>query len=96
MSGLEWRKSSFSSGVGGQDCVEVATTPNDRIHIRESDDPAVVIATRPTPWGAFVRGGKAGGLRPIAGKHLTARGTRSFRCWGRWCGAGFVSRLRRH
>ncbi|MBI0294736.1 DUF397 domain-containing protein [Streptomyces sp. PRKS01-29] len=60
MSVLEWRKSSFSSGVGGQDCVEVATTPNGLIHLRESDDPAVVIATHPTRWGAFVRGVKRG------------------------------------
>ncbi|MBO3680675.1 DUF397 domain-containing protein [Streptomyces sp. NEAU-YJ-81] len=60
MSGLEWRKSSFSSGVGGQDCVEVAMTLNGLIHLRESDDPAAVIATDPTRWDAFVRGIKRG------------------------------------
>ncbi|WP_413798851.1 DUF397 domain-containing protein [Streptomyces iranensis] len=67
MPGLEWRKSSFSSGVGGQDCVEVATAPNGLIRLRESDDPAAVITTDPAPWAAFVRGLKRGEFDHLSG-----------------------------
>ncbi|MFC9223620.1 DUF397 domain-containing protein [Streptomyces hygroscopicus] len=67
MSGLEWRKSSFSSGVGGQDCVEVATAPNGLIRLRESDAPAAVITTGPTPWAAFIQGLKRGDFDRLPG-----------------------------
>ncbi|WP_055550930.1 DUF397 domain-containing protein [Streptomyces sp. NBRC 110028] len=66
MAGLAWRKSSFSSGVGGQDCVEVADAPQRVILLRESDDPGVVIATDPDRWAAFVRGAKQGTFDHLA------------------------------
>ena len=55
-----WRKSSFSSGQASAECVEVAAEPQGLILLRESDDPAVVIATDPARWAAFVRGVKQG------------------------------------
>jgi hypothetical protein len=38
---LEWQKSSFSSGDGTTNCIELAAA--DVIHLRESDDPATVL-----------------------------------------------------
>ena len=66
MAGLAWRKSSFSSGVGGQDCVEVADAPQGVILLRESDDPGVIIATDPARWAAFVRGVKQGNFDDLS------------------------------
>ncbi|MEU0811079.1 DUF397 domain-containing protein [Streptomyces sp. NPDC005970] len=60
MSGLMWRKSSFSSGLGSSDCVEAAALPGDLILLRESDDPTAVITTAPTRWATFIRGVKRG------------------------------------
>jgi hypothetical protein len=41
-----WQKSSFSSGGSGDDCVELAASPlSPRMYLRESDDPAAVLAT---------------------------------------------------
>ncbi|MEU1784382.1 DUF397 domain-containing protein [Streptomyces sparsogenes] len=60
MSGLTWRKSSFSSGLGSSECVEVAVSSHHRIHVRESDEPTAVITTVPARWAAFVRGIKRG------------------------------------
>lgn len=49
-----WQKSSYSSGNGGSNCVEVATAPHGAIHFRESDQPEVIArATRPT-WTDFL------------------------------------------
>ncbi|MEC4015710.1 DUF397 domain-containing protein [Streptomyces sp. H27-D2] len=57
---VRWQKSSYSSGDGNSDRVEVATDPVGRIHFRESDAPATVgVTTRPV-WAAFVAGVKAG------------------------------------
>ncbi|MGW3667078.1 DUF397 domain-containing protein [Streptomyces sp. NPDC005141] len=39
-----WQKSSFSGGGDGNACVELASTPA-TLHLRESDDPAVVLTT---------------------------------------------------
>ncbi|MET7649746.1 DUF397 domain-containing protein [Streptomyces sp. NPDC005486] len=43
-----WRKSSFSGGGDGNNCVELASTPT-ALHLRESDDPATVLTTTRTP-----------------------------------------------
>ncbi|MBP8539039.1 DUF397 domain-containing protein [Streptomyces sp. MK37H] len=62
-----WRKSSFSSGQVSAECVEVSAPSPDLILIRESDDPAVVIATEPAPWAAFIRGLKRGDFDRLPG-----------------------------
>ncbi|EFL24268.1 conserved hypothetical protein [Streptomyces himastatinicus ATCC 53653] len=60
MTGLKWRKSSFSADVH-QNCVEVATAA-DGIRMRESDEPEAVIHTSPAALRAFIRAAKAGCL----------------------------------
>ncbi|MFE4701153.1 DUF397 domain-containing protein [Streptomyces sp. NPDC056738] len=45
-----WQKSSFSGGGEGNDCVELASTP-DLVHLRESDTPGTRLSTDP---GALV------------------------------------------
>ncbi|EGX57897.1 hypothetical protein SZN_20567 [Streptomyces zinciresistens K42] len=51
--GLEWFKSSYSAGDGGQ-CVEVATRPG-AVHVRDSKDTArAALTVNPTAWTAFV------------------------------------------
>ncbi|MFE0133494.1 DUF397 domain-containing protein [Streptomyces sp. NPDC059037] len=53
-SGLEWRKSSFSSSSETDDCVEVATTPT-AIHLRDSKNPqGPQLAFAPAAWADFV------------------------------------------
>ncbi|SNX62036.1 uncharacterized protein DUF397 [Streptomyces sp. TLI_55] len=53
---LDWFKSSYSSGQGGE-CIEVALTPT-TIHIRDSKTPATPTApalqVTPTTWKAFL------------------------------------------
>lgn len=58
---LEWRKSSFSTGPGGE-CVEVSTTSGGLIRLRESDRPADVLTTAPATLAALLAGIKAGRL----------------------------------
>ncbi|MFG2906446.1 DUF397 domain-containing protein [Kitasatospora sp. NPDC048286] len=60
MSHLAWQKSSFSDADGGSTCVELATGGADDRHLRESDDPSVVITTSAAKLRAFLRGAKAG------------------------------------
>ncbi|MEU5922087.1 DUF397 domain-containing protein [Streptomyces antimycoticus] len=59
MSSLPWRKSSFSTG-DAPNCVELAADATGTPHLRESDDPEVVIATTPAALRAFLRAAKAG------------------------------------
>ena len=57
---LRWRKSSFSSGSGGN-CVEVAELPDGGRavrHSKNSDGPT--IAYTAAEWDAFLEGVKAG------------------------------------
>ncbi|WP_275561056.1 DUF397 domain-containing protein [Streptomyces sp. 5-6(2022)] len=61
MSPLQWRKSSFSTGDAAN-CVELAADSTGRPHLRESDDPEVVIATTPAALRAFLRAARAGTL----------------------------------
>ncbi|MBB5938058.1 DUF397 domain-containing protein [Streptomyces zagrosensis] len=62
---LKWQKSSFS-GAGGHDCVEIAKL-GDRLAIRESDAPEIVMATSRSKFGALVRHVQAGALDNFAG-----------------------------
>ena len=43
---LHWQKSSYSSE--GNNCLELATAPDGTILLRESEDPTVSLALRPT------------------------------------------------
>ncbi|MFJ9099656.1 DUF397 domain-containing protein [Streptomyces sp. NPDC102405] len=50
---LNWFKSSYSSGEGGQ-CLEVAVTPH-TIHLRDSKNPpGPHLTLSPTAWAPFV------------------------------------------
>ncbi|MCX4666224.1 DUF397 domain-containing protein [Streptomyces sp. NBC_01381] len=40
---IQWQKSTFSGGAEGNECVELACA-NDKLLLRESDDPAQVLA----------------------------------------------------
>jgi hypothetical protein len=60
LTNAQWRKSSRSSGNGGN-CVEVADNLPGVIAVRDSKDPhgpALVFTS--TEWDAFLRGAKAG------------------------------------
>lgn len=55
-----WRKSSRSSGNGGQ-CVEVATNLSGVVAVRDSKDPEdPKLIFTPAEWRAFISGLKAG------------------------------------
>lgn len=57
---LTWRKSSFSSGSGGN-CVEVAKLPDGGTAVRHSKDPdGPTIAYSANEWKAFLEGVRAG------------------------------------
>ncbi|MGP3940868.1 DUF397 domain-containing protein [Streptomyces sp. 6N106] len=62
VSGYQWRKSSYSAN--SSNCVNVAAD-DDGIALRESDDPDVVLITRPAVLRAFIRGAKAGAFDRI-------------------------------
>jgi hypothetical protein len=51
---LAWQKSSFSE-PGGDTCVELATAPTGRVHLRESEEPGTVVETTATALGALLR-----------------------------------------
>jgi hypothetical protein len=60
LTGAEWRKSSYSSGNGGQ-CVQVARNLPGIVAVRDSKDqdgPALVLTA--DQWRAFVLGARAG------------------------------------
>jgi hypothetical protein len=55
-----WRKSSRSSGNGGQ-CVEVASNLPGIVAVRDSKDPdGVVLTFSADEWRAFLSGARAG------------------------------------
>jgi hypothetical protein len=55
-----WRKSSYSSGNGGQ-CVEVARNLPGIVAVRDSKDPeGPALAFAPKEWLAFLDGVRAG------------------------------------
>ena len=52
---LNWFKSSYSGGEGGE-CLEVAVTPH-IIHLRDSKNPpGPHLTLSPTTWSAFLSG----------------------------------------
>lgn len=56
-SSTRWRKSSFSGGGEGNDCVEVAESDDARIAIRDSKHPARAVFSVSAPaFAAFVGG----------------------------------------
>ena len=60
LSTLEWRKSSFSGGQGGQ-CVEVAELPDCGRAVRDSKDPGgAKLVFTVGEWAAFLDGAKNG------------------------------------
>ncbi len=57
LSGMRWRKSSFSTGNGGGDdnCVEVALVPS-AMAVRDSKNAAGPVLVLPNPaWAALLR-----------------------------------------
>ncbi|MEU1419414.1 DUF397 domain-containing protein [Kitasatospora sp. NPDC005751] len=60
MSHLSWQKSSYSEGEGSNNCLELAPGAGDLCHLRESDDPDVVVTTDVARLRAFILGVKAG------------------------------------
>jgi hypothetical protein len=60
LTSARWRKSSYSSGNGGQ-CVEVARNLPGVVAVRDSKDPAgPKLAFTPAQWAAFAAQVKAG------------------------------------
>ena len=55
---IMWQKSSFSTDAEGN-CLELATA-GDKILVRESDQPDLIIKTTPAKLAAFLAGAKAG------------------------------------
>lgn len=62
-----WRKSSFSNGNGGNNCVEVApvfagnTSEVVAVALQDSKEPgSSILVFTPEEWGAFLSGVKAG------------------------------------
>ncbi|MGP4002637.1 DUF397 domain-containing protein [Streptomyces sp. 8N706] len=62
MIGLNWQKSSFSSGDGNTNCVELATGPTGALHLRESDEPTAILTTPLPAVRALLGHIKAGDL----------------------------------
>ncbi|KAF4405388.1 DUF397 domain-containing protein [Streptomyces lycii] len=61
---INWQKSSFSGGADGNHCIEVCSAGH-TVAIRESDAPAVTVATTPSSLKALIRGVKKGELCPL-------------------------------
>lgn len=59
----DWQKSSFSSGAGSGECLELAViAPGGAVLLRESDDADTVLAARPRACHALLTHIKRGGL----------------------------------
>jgi hypothetical protein len=50
---LNWQKSTYSEE--GSSCVYLAATPDDRIAIRESDEPAAILITTPATLRTLIQ-----------------------------------------
>lgn len=57
MHALTWQKSTYSPD--GSNCVYVAATPTGQVHLRESDEPEVILITTRPRLGALIRTLKA-------------------------------------
>jgi hypothetical protein len=51
---LRWQQSSYCPE--GNSCVNLAASPNGTLHLRESDDPDVVLHTTPTAIRLLLKG----------------------------------------
>jgi len=56
-----WQKSSYSGPGDGDSCVELASSPT-ALHLRESDDPGIVLTTTPAPVGHLLHAIRAGAV----------------------------------
>ncbi|WP_369261222.1 DUF397 domain-containing protein [Streptomyces sp. R35] len=56
-----WRKSSYSGPGDGDSCVELASTPT-TLRLRESDDPATILTTTPTPLAQLLQAIRTGAV----------------------------------
>ena len=52
MQTLHWQKSSYSGD--GSNCVNIAATPTGTLHLRESDQPDVILTTAPPGLRALI------------------------------------------
>ncbi len=60
---LPWKKSSYSGGGQGQQCVEVAELPDGGRAVRDGKNPTgSVLQFTAGEWSAFVKGVRAGEL----------------------------------
>ncbi|MFF0597056.1 DUF397 domain-containing protein [Streptomyces antibioticus] len=50
-----WQKSSFSGGGDGNNCLELGSAA-DALHLRESDDPAIVLPAIPSSLANLLAG----------------------------------------
>ncbi|MEU9473281.1 DUF397 domain-containing protein [Streptomyces avermitilis] len=48
-----WQKSTYSPD--GSNCVYVAATPTGAVHLRESDEPDVILTTTPASLHSLIR-----------------------------------------
>ncbi|MFC9804447.1 MULTISPECIES: DUF397 domain-containing protein [Streptomyces] len=56
LTNARWRKSTYSGGNGGEDCVEIATGLPHTVPVRDSKVPdGPVLLLGPAAWAAFVR-----------------------------------------
>lgn len=53
MHAIEWQKSTYSGD--GSNCVYVAATPTGAVHLRESDEPDVILTTSPERLQGLIR-----------------------------------------
>jgi hypothetical protein len=61
VTGARWRRSSFSSGDDGNNCVEVAFLPDGTVAVRDTKDRALPPHLYPAPaWRALTAGIRAG------------------------------------
>ncbi len=66
MAEIRWQKSSFSGSNEGGSCVELATGASGLRQLRESDDPAVVLAVDVEKLRPFLLAIKAGEFDHLA------------------------------
>ncbi|MFC4514658.1 DUF397 domain-containing protein [Streptomyces ehimensis] len=62
MTVFTWQKSSYSGDDSS--CLYLAPSPAGTIHLRESDDPDVILTTTPARLRPLITHIKAGGLTP--------------------------------
>lgn len=57
---LDWQKSSFSGGDAENACLELAPGTGELRHLRESDEPGVIVTVDAAKLWAFLLAAKAG------------------------------------